>query len=134
MNLQLFTPTQVLLNTPIEKIDVEAIDGYFTLLPRHIDFVTTLKSSILTYTLHGQKFYVACDCGVLVKKGDLVRISTSFAVLGDNLDLLKQTIATSFKEMEQERKELNISIGRLELGLTKGLINLNQGSAHAKIQ
>jgi len=134
MNLQLFTPTQILLNTPIEKIDVEAIDGFFTLLPRHIDFVTALKSSILTYTKNNQKFYAACDHGVLVKKGDLVRVSTSFAVLGNDLESLKETIATSFKEMEQERKELNISIGKLELGLTKGLINLNQGSAHAKLQ
>jgi len=81
-----------------------------------------------------QKFYAACDHGVLVKKGDLVRVSTSFAVLGNDLESLKETIATSFKEMEQERKELNISIGKLELGLTKGLINLNQGSAHAKLQ
>ena len=134
MNLQLFTPTQILLNTPIDKIDVEAIDGFFTLLPRHIDFVTALKSSILTYTINNKKFYVACDHGVLVKRGDLVRVSTSFAVLDDNLDALKKTIATSFKEMEQERKELNVSIGRLELGLTKGLINLNQGVSNAKIQ
>lgn len=133
MNLQLFTPTQILLNTPTEKIDVEAIDGFFTLLPRHIDFITTLKSSILTYTVGEQKFYVACDHGVLVKKGDSVRVSTPFAVLDNSIESLKQTIATSFKEMEQERKELNLSIGRLELGLTKGLINLNQGSADAKI-
>lgn len=134
MNLQLFTPTQILLNTPIEKIDVEAIDGFFTLLSRHIDFITALKSSILTYTVGGQKFYAACDHGVLVKKGDLVRVSTAVAVLSDNIETLKETIATSFKEMEQERKELNISMGRLELGLTKGLINLNRGVSDAKIQ
>lgn len=134
MNLQLFTPTRVLLDTPIDKIDVEAIDGFFTLLPRHIDFVTALKNGILTYTIDSKKFYAACARGVLVKKGDFVRISTPFAVLSPDLNSLKQTIATSFKEMEEERKELNISIGRLELGLTKGLISLNQGTSHAKVQ
>ena len=133
MNLQLFTPTQILLNTPIEKIDVETIDGFFTLLPRHIDFVTTLKSGIMTYTINDKKYYAACDRGVLVKKGDLVRISTPFALIDNDLESLKKTIETSFKEMEEERKELNLSVGRLELGLAKGLTSLNQEASHAKV-
>ncbi len=133
MNLQIFTPTQVLLNTTIDKIDIEAIDGFFTLLPRHIDFVTALKSSIVTYTTNEKKFYAACHRGVLVKKGDLVHLSTPLAVLDDNLESLKQTIAISFKDMEEERKELNLSMSRLELGLTKGLMSLNQGMTYAKL-
>ena len=133
MNFKLLTPTQVLLNTDIEKIDVEAIDGFFTLLPRHIDFVTALKDSIITYTINGQKKYVACDHGVLVKKGDDVHVSTALAILSDQLDTLKQTIATTFKEMEQERKELNLSVTRLELGLTKGLMTLSKGAPDANL-
>lgn len=131
MNFKLLTPTQLLLDVSIEKIDVEAIDGFFTLLPRHIDFVTALKSSILTYTIQGKKHYAACDRGVLVKKGGVVSVSTALAVMSDSLDTLKHTIATTFKEMEQERKELNLSMARLELGLTKGLMTLNQGAPHA---
>ncbi|MBQ3696086.1 MAG: F0F1 ATP synthase subunit epsilon [Alphaproteobacteria bacterium] len=133
MNLKLLTPTQILVDTPIEKIDVEALDGFFTLLPRHIDFVTALKSGILTYVVNEKKYYAACDHGVLVKKGDDVRVSTTLAVLGKDLDSLKQTIATTFKSMEQERKELNISITRLELGLTKGLMSLSKGEPNAGI-
>ena len=133
MNLKLLMPTQVLLDTPIDKIDVEAIDGFFTLLPRHIDFVTALKNSIITYTINGKKKYAACDHGVLVKRGDMVRISTSLAILSDRLDSLKQTIATTFKDMEQERKELNLSITRLELGLTKGLLSLSKGAPNANL-
>ena len=131
MNLKISTPTQILLNLPIEKINVDAIDGFFTLLPRHIDFVTTLRSGIITYTSKQVKHYVACDHGVLVKKGDMVCISTALAVTSDHINDLKKTIATTFKQMEQERKELNISIARLELGLTKGLINLSKGEGHA---
>lgn len=134
MNLQIFTPIKILLSTTVEKVDVEAIDGFFTLLPKHIDFITALKSGILTYTIDGEKFYAACNHGVLVKKGDVVCVSTPLAILGNDLQTLKQTITTSFQEMEQERKELNISIGRLELGLTKGLIHLSQGQSHAKIE
>lgn len=133
MNFKLLTPTQVLFDGPIDKIDVEAIDGFFTLLPRHIDFVTALKSGIVRYTINGQTHYAACDHGVLVKKGDIVRVSTALAIMSNNLESLKKTIATTFKEMEQERKELNLSMARLELGLTKGLMNLSKGEAHAGI-
>ena len=133
MNLKLSAPTQVLLDIPIEKITVEAIDGYFTLLPRHIDFVTALKSGIIVYEAEGKKHYVACHRGVLVKKGAMVSVSTPLAVMSDHLDELKETIKTTFKEMEQERKELNLSIARLEFGLTKGLINLSKGGANATL-
>ena len=131
MNLKLLTPTQILLDTAVDKIDIEALDGCFTLLPRHIDFVTALKSSILTYTISGIRYYAACDYGVLVKQGDTVRVSTALAVLESSLEALKRTITITFKNMEQERKELNLSMARLELGLTKGLLSLNQGEAHA---
>ena len=131
MNLKLLTPTQILLDVSIEKLDVEALDGFFTLLPRHIDFVTALKSSILSYEVNGQKYYAACDHGVLVKMGDTVRVSTAMAVLENDLEKLKQTIKTTFKNMEQERKELNLSMARLELGLTKGLMSLSKGESNA---
>ena len=131
MNLKLSTPTQVLLDIPIEKISVEAIDGFFTLLPRHIDFVTALKSGIVVYVTDGHINYAACHHGVLVKKGALVSISTPLVVISDQLSELKETIKTTFKEMEQERKELNVSIARLEFGLAKGLMNLSKGGIDA---
>ena len=131
MNFKLFTPTQILLDIPIDKIDVEALDGFFTLLPRHIDFVTALKSGILTYTTNGKKRYAACDHGVLVKQGDTVRVSTALAILNDDIESLKKTIAITFKNMEQERKELNLSMARLELGLAKGVIGLSKGGPDA---
>ena len=133
MNLKLLTPTQILINAEVQKIDVEALDGFFTLLPKHIDFVDTLKSGIVTYVSNGKTAYAACNHGVVVKKGSDVYISTPFAVLGSSLDELKKTIATTFKEMEQERKELNLSMARLELGLTKGLMMLSKGESNVGI-
>lgn len=133
MDLKLVTPMQIVLDASIEKIDVEALDGFFTLLPKHIDFISALKSGIITYVINGKKNYAACDHGVLVKKGNSVYISTTVAILADSLDELKKTITTTFKDMEQERKELNLSMARLELGLTKGLMSLSKGESHAGI-
>ncbi|MBE6446324.1 MAG: hypothetical protein E7021_02870 [Alphaproteobacteria bacterium] len=124
MRLKVLTPTQILIDTPIEKVDFEAVDGYFTLLPKHIDFINSLKQTIVQYQVNNKSYYVACDRGVVVKKSDEVIISTALAISDDNLEKLKKTIEVDFKQMEQERKEVLVSMSKLEVGLTKGLMNL----------
>lgn len=129
MRLKILTPMQVEVDTQIQKVDFEALDGFFTLLPKHIDFVDSLKQTIVQYKSGEKNYYVACDRGVVVKKADEVIISTSLAIQDDDLEKLKKTIAYDFKQMEQERKEVLVSMSRLELGLTKGLMSLNTSEA-----
>lgn len=129
MRLKILTPTQVEIDTLVQKVDFEALDGFFTLLPKHIDFVDSLKQTIVQYKTNDKNYYVACDKGVVVKKSDEVIISTSLAIQSDDLEKLKKTISQDFKQMEQERKEVLVSMSRLELGLTKGLMSLNTSEA-----
>ena len=125
MILKIMTPYSVILNTPVSQVTVDAVDGFFTLKPRHIDFVNALKAGILTYQKEGKEGFVACNHGVIVKKGDEVAISTPLAILGENLKELKKKIAIDFRNMEEERKEVRVSMARLEVGLTKGLASLS---------
>ncbi len=125
MNLRVMTPYSVALNTPVSQVTLEAVDGFFTLKPKHMDFVNVLKPGILSYKKDGKEAFIACNRGVVVKKGDEVSISTPLAILGENLDDLKKKIAIDFQAMEQERKEVRVSMARLEVGLTKGLATLS---------
>ena len=127
LKLRIFTPIGIALDTPVTQVDFEAIDGFYTLLPRHADMVSALKSGILSYKTADGKGYVACHQGVLVKKGDTVRVSTRMAVSGESLKDLEAKIAVDFKQIEQERKEMNTGMAKLEVGLTKGIISLKQG-------
>ena len=134
LTLKISTPVGIALETTTEQVDFEAIDGFFTLLPRHVDMVSALKSGILSYKVGDKKAYVACNKGVLVKKNDEVSVSTKLAVLGTDLKELQQKIAIDFKEMEQERKEVNLAMAKLELGLAKGILALNkEGGSHGGI-
>ena len=127
LKLRVFTPIGIALETPVTQVDFEAIDGFYTLLPKHADMVSALKTGVLSYMASGEKTYIACNQGVLVKKGDTVSVSTKMAVLGTNLKELEEKIAVDFKRVEQERKEMNASMAKLEVGLTKGIISLKQG-------
>ena len=125
MNLRVMTPYSVILNTPVSQVTLDAIDGFFTLKPKHVDFVNALKAGIISYKKEGKEGFVACNCGVVVKKGDEVSVSTPLAILGENLEELKKKIAIDFQNMEEERKEVRVSMARLEVGLTKGLASLS---------
>ena len=127
MDLQIITPAEIILSCPIQKITIEGIDGFRTLLPKHMDFITALKAGIMTYvTLNNQTQYVACHQGLCVKNGNTVSISTPWAITSDNVSTLKQHIKQAFQAMEQERKEVGVSMARLEIGLTKGLMQLRR--------
>ena len=122
MQLKVHTPIGTVLDLPVKKVDLEGLDGFRTLLPRHADFINALAAGIVSYTTEDDKtLYVACNRGVVVKKDKEVRISTPLAILDDNLEKLMRTIEIDFKQMEEERKEVNTTMARLEIGLIKGM-------------
>lgn len=127
MTLRIATPTGIILDSPVQQVDYEAIDGFFTLLPKHMDIVSALKPCILSYKVGDKKAYVACNKGVLVKKNSTVSVSTPIAILGSDLKELEQRIEIDFKGMEQERKEINLTMAKLEVGLAKGIMRLKEG-------
>lgn len=124
MQLSVYSPTGIVLEGHVDKIDIEAIDGFYTLLPKHTDFVTALTAGITTCHSNGKITYIAVNEGVLIKRGKTVRLSTRQAILGDDLTTLTHTIETDFKQMQQQRKEATTTLSRLEIGLTKGLMRL----------
>jgi len=128
MKLQIYTPLGTVLNSSINKVIMETLDGYHTLLPRHVDFAAAMNANILSYTTEDNlERFAACHRGIVVKKGDTVTVTVQKAVLGDTLDELENTILREFKQDEEQRKELNAAMARLEAGLIRGFINLRQG-------
>ena len=125
MQLVLATPQGIALQEKISKITLETQEGYHTLLPRHVDFVAALAAGIVTYfTEEGKAKYAACHQGIVVKKGDKVTLSVQNASLGETLPELQNLIKQEFKQNEEQRKQLNTAMARLELGLVRGFRQL----------
>ena len=129
MKLTVFTPIGTVLQCKIKKVTLETLNGYYTLLPRHIDFVSAMEENIVSYTTENdEKKYIACQHGIVVKKADNVTITVQHAVLGNTLDELEEVIKIDFKQSDEQRKELNTAMARLEVGLIRGFNRLNQNS------
>ena len=80
MRLAVLLPAEILLDEEVGKVSAWSPDGSFTILPRHIGYVSSLVSGLLIYeTPEGEEKYLAIDRGILVKNPGGGR-STSYAL------------------------------------------------------
>ena len=115
MNLKILLPAEVLLEEEVEKVTAEAENGFFTILPRHVDFVSALVPSIFTYvTSGGGEHYLALDEGILVKQGDQLYVSAARAVAGESLEVLQETVESELKVLGESEKKSRAVMSRLE--------------------
>jgi F-type H+-transporting ATPase subunit epsilon len=123
MKLQIRLPAQVLFEEEVSRIRAEAENGWFGLLPKHIDFVTALVPGVLTFQPHGQpEEYLAVDRGVLVKCGTEVSVSTRQAFRGTNLDQLKQQVESQFLALRERDQAARALEAKLEADLVRRLL------------
>ena len=76
MQLTVCSPLGTVLQTKALKVTFETLNGFYTLMPKHVDFVAAMKPNIVRYTdENNADSYVACYRGILVKIGMSVSMS-----------------------------------------------------------
>ena len=129
MKLTVWLPYEVLLEEPVDRIKAEAPDGWFGLLPRHIDFVTALVPGVLTFQPCGKaEEYLAVDHGILVKCGPDVSISTRNAVRGTSLEKLKTEVEVQFRAREEREHAARAYEAKLEADLVRHLLEAEKNA------
>jgi F-type H+-transporting ATPase subunit epsilon len=125
MKLKILLPTQVFVDQEVEKVTAEAENGFFTLLPRHIDFVAPLASGLLSFvTSEGREEFLAVDGGTLVKRGQEVLVSTRNSVRGPDLGKLREVIVEHYKKIDEHEKQVRSATAKLEADLVQRFIEL----------
>jgi F-type H+-transporting ATPase subunit epsilon len=123
MKLKVWIPTEVIFEQEVTKIKAEGENGWFGILPRHVDFVTSLIPGILSFDLpEKQTEYLAIDHGILVKCGAEVSVSTRNAVRGADLDTLKEAVAKQFHTLHEKELAAREFEAKLEADLVRQLI------------
>ena len=123
MKLTVLLPTEVLLEEEVVRIRAEAEDGWFGILPKHVDTVAALVPSVFVFEREGHaEEYIAVDRGILVKCGPDVRVSTHNAVRGTNLEQLKDQVEKQFREREEQEKKARAFEAKLETDLVRRLL------------
>lgn len=122
LRLKLLTPTRVAVDDLTTKIVAEAENGWFCLLPRHVDFVAALTAGIFIYTSpQGFEHLIAIDEGTLVKCGSEVLVSVRNAIRGTSLERLKSIVEHDFHARTAKEREARSALARLEAGALKSM-------------
>lgn len=109
------SPTERVSLDGVTKVKAEGALGCFCLLPRHIDFVSTLVPGIVAYEkADGVEELIATDEGFLVKKGDEVLVSVLSAVWGKELGGLERAVVEKIEALDEEERKTRETLARLE--------------------
>ena len=129
MRLRVLLPTHVFLEKEVSKVVAEAENGSFGLLPRHIDYVTSLVPGILAFqTDEGGEEFLAVDGGILVKRGSDVFVSTRNAVHSTDLQELRQTVQDQFEMLDEREKRARSALARMEASFVERFMEIQETS------
>lgn len=128
MQLKILLPSQVFINaTEVIRVVAESHDGSFGILPQRLDCVAVLVPGILSYETAKQgEVFVAIDEGLLVKNGDEILVSVRRAVGGVPLDQLRVLVTSEYLHLDQQEKELQAVLNKLESGFIKQFSDLSK--------
>ncbi len=125
MKLRVLLPIEVLIEEDATKVIAEAHNGFFCLLPRHVDFIAALVPGILSFeTTGGREEFLAVDEGILIKCGQEVTVSTRNAMRGPDLGQLKRTVVERFKALDEREKTARSAMARIEAGFVRRFLEI----------
>ncbi len=125
MELRVLTPGSVVVEATAVKISAEAVNGAFTLLPRHVDLATALAPGLVAYVdvVDGERL-LAVNGGILVKRGRSVRVATPDAVPGESVTDLQRALRASFEEQGESERRSRTALAHLETDAIRRLIEM----------
>lgn len=125
MRLKVLLPSRVLVDEQVSKVVAEAGNGFFALLPRHVDFLAALVPGLFSFvTAEGQEEFLAVDEGILVKVGHEVLVSTRNATRGPDLGALRRTVEEQYRLRDERERQTRSALAKLEADLVRRFIDL----------
>ena len=124
MRLRVFLPMKILVDQEVTKVVVEAENGSFGILPKHIDFVAALAPGIFSFESGEEEEFMAIDEGILVKCASDVLVSTRNAVRSKDLGELKRTVEEEFGVLNERERKTRSILAKLEADFTRRFLKM----------
>lgn len=128
ITLGIYLPSRIFRQIEgVGKVVAEGLEGYFTLLPRHTDYVSVLVPGILTVEEQsGRTVYFAVDHGALIKQGAIVNISTRNCIEGEDFLSLGKIVETEFYQIDDLEKKARTALTGLEHAMLRRFAELRK--------
>ncbi|WP_028829603.1 hypothetical protein [Proteocatella sphenisci] len=125
MKIKLILPNKTLMEKDIDKVTLPGREGSFQILPRHIDFTSSIKPGILTVFSGEYIEYFALSHGIMVKKGDVIYLSTLYAVRGESLESLSRELVEDINNRKEYDNKIREILSKMEAETLRRFIELD---------
>ncbi|MDR2777916.1 MAG: hypothetical protein LBB13_00200 [Rickettsiales bacterium] len=124
LNLRIYTPQKLFLEEKIVKMHISETEVNYTILPRHIDYLSSFNRSTVNFEkTNGEKVYLWLNQGILVKCGREIQISVFSAISGGDSepDLRKamENFQKNFKNLVESGKKFKSTLRNIESRIIK---------------
>jgi len=124
MRLRIATPQTIVLDAEVRRVVAEAPNGFFGMLPNHIDFVSELVPGVLVYETETGDHYAGIAAGTLVKCAGAVRVAVRSAILEDDLGLLTRRVTEEILREDEAERAARSALARLEADMVRRILEL----------
>lgn len=102
IQLEVVTPTGVVVREAVDEVEAPGVEGYFGVLPGHRPFMSQLRSGELRYRIGDRNRFVAVQWGFAEVLPSKVTVMVETAELAEDIDLQS---AEAAKKRAEERMQ-----------------------------
>ena len=127
-NIEIVTPSGMVVSGEYERFFAPSIDGYFEILANHTPFMAALKIGKIKLTKGNEIKWLTVSSGFAEIINNRVTILAETAEISNKVDLERANAAKERAEKRLARRDPDINIERARISLQKALNRLNVAS------
>jgi F-type H+-transporting ATPase subunit epsilon len=133
LQLQIVSADRLLVNEPVDEVQIPGTEGYLGILPGHTPLLATLQVGELWYRKGSEKHYLSIAFGFVEVQPDRVTILAQIAEPAHEIDLARAEAAKKRAEERLSRATADIDFERARIAMLKALVRL-QVASRARIR
>lgn len=126
MNIQLeiVTPTKLILKEEIDQLTVPTTTGEITILPNHIPLLTRVQVGEMTIKKGAKTSHFAITGGFLEVKDNVISLLADYAVRAEEIEVAKARQAQEAAQNAMKQKISQRDFAQAEADLRRSLLEL----------
>jgi len=133
LQLQIVSADRLLVNEPVDEVQIPGSEGYLGVLPGHTPLLATLQVGELWYRQGQEKHYLSIAFGFVEIQPDRVTILAQIAEPAAEIDAARAEDARKRAEERLSRPAPDVDFERARIALLKALVRL-QVASRARIR
>jgi len=128
IDLQIVTPDRLIVNEPVDEIQIPGTEGYFGVLPGHTPMLASLSVGELWYRRGPEKKFLSIAGGFAEVLPDRVTLLATLAERADEIDVSRAEASKQRAEQRLAQPMTDIDYERARLALQKAVARLQVSS------